>query len=319
MNPSLSWGFHRPPIYYSSFPPISSFSLSPRSPYFVVNNAPPRQARKSVSPDISPVIASSLNPYQAGNWIESSRYLQGQGIDVNIKKLDVQKVEAKTKASAKTTPSAEAKTINATASVRQPQNHEGPKAHAPTPSFWASILNDPSKQKSKTKEGLPENMLNVETIKQLESLDPKVLESTSSEGLPENMLNVKTIKDLKSKYERSGRNAEVLKNTIINTIGNNEEVSRYVESFTNSLESYLQKNNTSIGSAELLTGFAESFIEKYSNKTLENGQNLSSSVRSDNQSKVAMIKDGNPVNNKASNGETHKPVASRLERGGQSK
>ena len=333
MNPSLPWGFPQPPKYYSSFSPYSSpassFSLSPPSSfsssplsyfssfttsYFVVNNAPPRQAGQFVSPAISPVIASSLNPYQASNWLISESNLQVQGIDVAKQKF-AQRVEAKTTASAKT----KTKDLEATKEIEiahQPQNR-GPKTHAPTPSFWASILKDPSRQKSKTNEGLPEDMLNVEKIKQLATL-----------------------------YQG---NSEVLQNTIIDTYGNNEAVSRYAKSLTDSFLCYLflKSNNASTfersssdeklsrvenlmkgeklsGVKELMEGkglpedkeisegFAV-FFKKYLDKILENGQNLPSSIGSDNRSEVDMIKERNPVNDKAPNGEIHKPGASRLE------
>ena len=110
MNPLLPRGFSiNPLIYYSSFSPYSSpassFSSSPLSyyssstpPYFVGNNAPPKQARQYVSPAISPVTASNLNPYQASNWEKSSLYLKGQGIDVTKQKFgefQAQRVETK--------------------------------------------------------------------------------------------------------------------------------------------------------------------------------------------------------------------------------
>jgi len=180
----------------------------------------------------------------------SRNYLQGQGIDVAIQKFGefkAQRVEAKTTASAKT----------------------------------------------KTKEGLPEDMLNVETIKHLASL-----------------------------YKGD---SEALQKTIIYTYGNNKEVSSYAESLTNSFLCYrfLMRDNTKakfeessedyqIGRVknlmknenlsrvkelkegkelmegkgltidkEISEGFAV-FFKKYLNKTLENGQNLSSSVGSDN-------------------------------------
>jgi|GEM_PF-2178598 len=323
MNPSLPWGFPQPPISSFSLSPRSSFSLSPRSSYFssfttsyfVVNNAPPQQLRQSVSPAISPVIASSLNPYQDYNWMISSHNLKGQGIDVGKQDLgfNAQRVEAKTKASAKT--------INATETARQPQNHDGPKP-ASTPSFWASILKYPSKQKSNqsmiTKEGLPEDMLNVETIKHLASL-----------------------------YKG---HSEDLQSTIIYTYGNNKEVSSYAKSLTNSFLCYrfLMRDNTKakfeesseddqIGRVKNLMkdknlsgveklmegkispedkkiseGFAV-FFKKYLDKTLENGQNSPSSVGSDNQRGI-MENKGNPVYDKAPNGKTHNPEGSKLQR-----
>lgn len=324
MNPSLPWGFPQPPKYYSSFSPYSSpassFSLSPRSSYFVVNNAPPRQVVQSVSPAISPVTASNLNPYQASNWLISESNLQVQGIDVAKQKFGefkAQRVEAKTTASAKT--KTKTKDFEATKEIEtahQPQNR-GPKTHAPTPSFWASILKDPSRQKSKTNEGLPEDMLKVETIKQL---------ATWYQG-----------------------NSEVLKNKIIDTYGNNEAVSRYAKSLTDSFLCYLflkSKNaSTFEGSSsdeklsrvenlmkgeklsgvkelmegkglpedkEISEGFAD-FFKKYLNKISGSGQNLPSSIGSDNRSEVDTIKEGNPVNDKAPNDEIHKPGASRLE------
>ena len=326
MNPSLSWGFPQPPKYYSSFSPYSSpassFSLSPRSSYFVVNNAPPRQAGQFVSPAISPVITSSLNPYQASNWLISESNLQVQGIDVAKQKFGefkAQRVEAKTTASATAKTKTKNKDSEATKEIEtahQPQNR-GPKTHAPTPSFWASILKDPSRQKSKTKEGLPEDMLNVETIKKLATL-----------------------------YQG---NSEVLQNTIIGTYGNNEAVSRYAKSLTDSLLCYLflKSNNASTfersssdeklsrvenlmkgeklsGVKELMEGkglpedkeisegFAD-FFKKYLDKISVSGQNLPSSKRSDNQRADIMVNEKNPVNDKAPNVDTHNPVGSKVE------
>ena len=191
MNPSFPRGFSINPPYHSSLSPysspassfssspISSFSSSPLSyyssstpPYFVVNNAPPRQVVQSVSPAISPVTASNLNPYQASNWEKSSRYLKGQGIDVTKQKFgefQAQRVETKI-----------------------PNKTEIPKKELPqninSSSFasFRSILktNTPEEKLSKKiirKEGLKGDKLNFKKIIIMASqfnLDPKAIIST---------------------------------------------------------------------------------------------------------------------------------------------
>ncbi len=191
MNPLLPRGFSINPPYYSSFSPYSSptssFSLSPISSfsssplsyyssftpsYFVVNNAPPKQAGQSVSPAISPVTASNLNPYQASNWEKSRRYLKGQGIDVTKQKsgeFQAQRVETKI-----------------------PNKTEIPKKELPQnikSSSFASVrsilkTNTPEEKLSKKiirKEGLKGDKLNFEKIINMASQchgDPQTIIST---------------------------------------------------------------------------------------------------------------------------------------------
>ena len=244
MNPSFPRGFSINPPYHFSFSPysspassfssspISSFSSSPLSyyssftpPYFVVNNAPPKQARQYVSPAISPVTASNLNPYQASNWEKSSRYLKGQGIDVDKQKFG----------------EFQAKRVE----NRIPNKTEIPKKENPPKinnnqefSSFHSILKT---EKPGLKTEKPEEKSSEEIIRE--------------EGLKGDKLNFEKIIIMASQCHG---NPKTIISTILNTYGESKEALR----FTNSFKSYLKANEAQIVTKESFKEFIDSFEGK---------------------------------------------------------
>ena len=235
MNPSFPRGFSINPPYYSSFSPysspassfssspISSFSSSPPSSffssfttsYFVVNNAPPKQARQYVSPTISPVIALSLNPYQASNWEKSSRYLKGQGIDVNIQKVgEFQAQRVKNKIPNKT---------------EIPKKENPPQINNNQEFFSIrSIL--------KTKK--PEEKSSEEIIRE--------------EGLKGDKLNFEKIIIMASQCHLDPK---TIISTILNTYGESEEALRFTNSFKSHLEENKAQKLTTESFKEFINSF----------------------------------------------------------------
>ena len=234
MNPLLPRGFSINPPYYSSFSPYSSpassFSLSPISSfsssplsyyssftpsYFVVNNAPPRQVVQSVSPAISPVIASSLNPYQASNWEKSSRYLKGQGIDVAKQKFgefQAQRVEN-----------------------RIPNKTEIPKKENPP-----QIDNN---QKFSSVRSI------LKTEKSGEKLSKEI---KREEGFKGDKLNFKKIIIMASQCHGD---PQTIISTIFNTYGESEEALRFTNSFKSHLEENKAQKLTTESFKEFINSF----------------------------------------------------------------
>lgn len=234
MNPLLPRGFSINPPYYSSFSPYSSpassFSLSPISSfsssplsyyssftpsYFVVNNAPPRQVVQSVSPAISPVTASNLNPYQASNWEKSSRYLKGQGIDVNIQKVgEFQAQRVKNKIPNKTEiPKKE----------NPPQINNNQKFASVRPILKTEKSGEKLSKEIKREEGFKGDKLNFEKI---------IIMASQCHGDPQTIIS-----------------------TIFNTYGESEEALRFTNSFKSHLEENKAQKLTTESFKEFINSF----------------------------------------------------------------